>query len=79
VAAAIASTSRQVGSSLGVAVIGAAVAAGMRTGAWWIIAGCGVAVLVLGALTTGRWASRTAERAAARLDHSGDRVPVSVR
>ncbi|MCZ4121344.1 MFS transporter [Streptomyces sp. H39-S7] len=67
VAAAVASTSRQVGQSLGVAVIGAAVAAELHTAAWWIIAGCGALVLLLGALTTGRWAAGTAERAAERL------------
>ncbi|MEU5426646.1 MFS transporter [Streptomyces olivoreticuli] len=67
VAAAIVSTSRQVGQSLGVAVIGAAVAAGLRLTGWWIIAACGLAVLLLGTITTGRWATGTAERAAARL------------
>jgi hypothetical protein len=71
VAAAIASTSRQVGGSLGVAVIGAAVVSGVRgptaigfTAAshvgWWIVFGCGVGVLALGLLTTGRWARATA-------------------
>lgn len=67
VAAAVASTSRQIGQSLGVAVIGAALAAGMRTTAWWMITGCGLAVLVLGTLTTGRWARGTAERTAGLL------------
>ncbi|MDF9813129.1 MFS transporter [Streptomyces sp. SPB162] len=67
VAAAVASTSRQVGQSLGVAVIGAAIAAELHTAAWWIIAGCGAVVLILGTLTTGRWAAGTAERAAERL------------
>ena len=75
VAAAIASTSRQVGAALGVAVIGAAVASGLaggqagaqfaqasRTG-WWIMASCGLVILVLGVLTTGRRARATAERA----------------
>ena len=63
VAAAIASTSRQVGSSLGVAVIGAAVVSAVSgplvTGftpashvGWWIIFGCGLAVLTLGLITT---------------------------
>jgi EmrB/QacA subfamily drug resistance transporter len=79
VAAAVASTSRQVGQSLGVAVLGAALAAHLHTGMWWIITGCGFAVLALGLLTTGRWARRTAERTAAALmapedDH--DRVAV---
>ncbi|GAA4857711.1 DHA2 family efflux MFS transporter permease subunit [Saccharopolyspora rosea] len=85
VAAAVASTSRQVGASLGVAVIGSAVTAHIagplvigfapaaRIG-WWIIAGCGLAVLCLGALTTGRWARGTAERVAAQFDD--EKLPV---
>ncbi|MEE4544399.1 MFS transporter [Streptomyces sp. V4-01] len=80
VAAAVASTSRQVGQSLGVAVLGAALAAGLHAGAWWIITGCGVAVLVLGVLTTGRWARGTAERTASQLmapESDGVRVTVS--
>lgn len=76
VAAAVASTSRQVGQSLGVAVIGAVLASGAHAAAtadefiaagrpaWWIIAGCGAAVLLLGALTTGRWARATARHTA---------------
>ncbi|KUL36471.1 MFS transporter [Streptomyces sp. NRRL F-4489] len=87
VAAAVASTSRQVGSSLGVAVIGAVLAGGAHTGAtrgeflaaarpgWWIIAGCGAAVLLLGALTTGRWARATATRTAALFDDETARDP----
>ncbi|WP_079161711.1 DHA2 family efflux MFS transporter permease subunit [Streptomyces fodineus] len=65
VAAAIAATSRQVGSSLGIAVIGAAVASGARPAAWWIIAGCGAAILVLGTVTSGRLAAATADHVAA--------------
>ncbi len=76
VAAAVASTSRQVGSSLGVAVIGSAVVSALagpiRTGfvpashvGWWLIAGCGLAVLALAVITTGTWARRTAELVAA--------------
>jgi EmrB/QacA subfamily drug resistance transporter len=72
VAAAIASTSRQVGSALGVAVIGAVVASaasaasggsspGTGPAGWWILCGLGVAVLALGRLSTGRWARKTAE------------------
>ncbi|MFE1949403.1 MFS transporter [Streptomyces sp. NPDC059524] len=79
VAAAVASTSRQIGSTLGVAVIGAVLASGVAgssyaasfTGAaracWWIIAGCGLAVLVLGLVTSGRWARETARRTAERF------------
>jgi len=78
VAAAVASTSRQVGVSLGVAVIGSAVtsriagpiaidfAAASHVG-WWIAAGCGVVVLAGAFVTTGRWAKRTAERLAPEL------------
>ncbi|MDT0449512.1 MFS transporter [Streptomyces hesseae] len=79
VAAALASTSRQVGTSLGVAVIGATAATGTGDIGWWIITGCGLAVLALGTITTGRWAARTAEHAAAGLDHNDpDRTRTSV-
>jgi EmrB/QacA subfamily drug resistance transporter len=79
VASAVASTSRQVGQALGVAVIGAALAAGLNAGAWWIITGCGASVLVLGTLTTGRWARGTAERTAGLLmaEPEEQRTPVS--
>ncbi|SEU44744.1 MFS transporter [Nonomuraea wenchangensis] len=80
VAAAVASTSRQIGQSLGVAVIGALVTSSVRgplsTGfpqashiGWWVGAGCGAAILVLGVLTTGRRAERSAARTAERLIH----------
>jgi EmrB/QacA subfamily drug resistance transporter len=69
VAGAVASTGRQVGSSLGVAVTGSLVAAGAGASftaashaAWIVIAGCGVAVLLLGLASTGRWALATAKR-----------------
>ncbi|MER7788129.1 MFS transporter [Streptomyces sp. NPDC097640] len=87
VAAAVASTSRQVGQSLGVAVIGAVLASGAAGAtasatrftdaarpAWWIIAGCGAAILLLGLATTGKWAATTARRAAA-LFGDEERVP----
>jgi EmrB/QacA subfamily drug resistance transporter len=88
VAAGIASTSRQVGSTLGVAVLGSAVLSSLhgslRLGfvdasrvSWWIITGCGVAILLIGLATSGRWARSTAERTAARLMPSNPRVPVS--
>lgn len=80
VAAAVASTSRQLGQTLGVAVVGAVLAAGVSTSSyrdtfvsaavpgWWILTGCGLSVLVLGAVTTGAWARRTAERTARQLE-----------
>ena len=73
VAAAVASTSRQVGGALGVAVVGSVLNSGLHgplaTGfgsasapAWWIVAGCGLVVLVLGVVTSSSWALRTRER-----------------
>jgi EmrB/QacA subfamily drug resistance transporter len=75
VAAAVASTSRQVGMTLGVAVIGAICAGSLTSGigkgfatathpGWWIIAGLGVLILALGLVTTGDWANDTARRTA---------------
>ncbi len=81
VAAAVASTSRQVGMTLGVAVVGA-IAGASVTGVigkgfaaathagWWIIAVLGVAIVLLGLLTTTAWADQTA-RATARLFRDG--------
>ncbi|MFJ6928145.1 MFS transporter [Streptomyces nigra] len=80
VAAAVASTSRQLGQALGVAVIGAVLASGIGTAAyrtafvtaarpaWWIVAACGALVLLVGLLTTGTWARTTAARTAESLE-----------
>ena len=73
VAAATASTSRQIGTSLGVAISGALVTTATVRGpvpndsGWIMIIVCGVLVLALGALTTTRWALASAARTAARL------------
>jgi EmrB/QacA subfamily drug resistance transporter len=79
VAAAIASTGRQTGSSLGVALAGSIVNSKISTGsfssgfvgadqvAWGMVAGFGFVVLVLGFITSGPWARRTAELTAERL------------
>ncbi|MET7294304.1 MFS transporter [Streptomyces griseoloalbus] len=87
VASAVASTSRQLGQTLGVAVIGAVLAAGVGSSSyadafvpaarpgWWILAACGLVVLLVGALTSGRWARRTAERTAERLEPADIRRP----
>ena len=78
VAAAVASTSRQVGMTLGVAIIGA-VSGGTLGSAigpsfarathpgWWIVVGLGVAIGILGAVTGGAWARKTARRTAERF------------
>jgi EmrB/QacA subfamily drug resistance transporter len=69
VSAAIATTGRQTGNALGVAVLGSIVAAPARVGSagwgftsashagWWVLAGCGVLIAVLGILTTTRRAA----------------------
>ena len=86
VAAGVASTSRQVGTSLGVAVMGSVLSGNlhgaMRTGfvpasqlGWWIVAACGAIVLILGIVTTGPWARRTAARTAARLEAADGTPP----
>ena len=78
VASAIASTSRQVGMTLGVAVIGA-ISGGTISGAigpgfaaathagWWVCAGLGAVCLVVGILTTSGWANETARQTAERF------------
>ena len=79
VAAGVASTSRQVGSALGVAVLGSLVTAqlgaSMTTGfadaarpAWIVVIGCGLAVLGLGLAATTSWARSTAQRTAERFE-----------
>jgi EmrB/QacA subfamily drug resistance transporter len=88
VAAAVASTSRQVGVTLGVAVMGSVVTSALhgplRAGftqashaGWWLVAGCGTAVLLIGLLTTGRWARATAARTAERIVSDEARIPVT--
>ena len=75
VAASVASTSRQTGATLGVAVSGSLVGSTLAQGGlaftsathavWWIVFGVGVFVAVLGLVTTSRWALDTAGRASA--------------
>jgi EmrB/QacA subfamily drug resistance transporter len=80
-ASGIASTSRQLGSSLGVAITGSVLAAGLHgplaTGftaavkpAWWLIAALGGCVLVLALVTTGRAGRASAARAAALIEQA---------
>lgn len=79
VAAAVASTSRQVGQTLGVAAAGVVIAAGLGGAsiseglasashtAWWAIAGLGAGIAVLGVVASTAGATASAERAAADL------------
>ncbi|MFJ9536711.1 MFS transporter [Streptomyces sp. NPDC101225] len=90
VAAAVASTSRQLGQTLGVAVVGALLASGVAgpsyrsrfvaasVPGWWVLVACGAAVLVLGVVTSGRWARGTAERTAERLQSAEVREAAGV-
>ncbi len=79
VAAATTSTSRQVGQTLGVAVVGAVASAGLRGSlrssfaaathsGWWLVTGCAAAIVGLGWATTTRWAVRTATRVAGHVE-----------
>jgi EmrB/QacA subfamily drug resistance transporter len=71
VAAAVASTSRQVGAALGVAVAGSIVAAARARGVpfteathavWWGLVGCGVLIAILGWTSSTPWARASVER-----------------
>ncbi|WP_431920135.1 MFS transporter [Micromonospora wenchangensis] len=74
-ATSLASAGRQTGTTLGVAVAGTMVGSvGDGTSftastrpVWWLVSGLGVAIAALGLLSTGRWATGTASRAAARF------------
>jgi MFS family permease len=77
VAAAIASTGRQVGAALGVAVAGTVVAASHARGLdftqathpiWWIMTGCGALVLLLGWASNTVWAHASTGRVAHLFD-----------
>jgi hypothetical protein len=81
VAAAVATTSRQVGLTLGVAAIGAVatsrVEGSLQEGlaaashaAWWLIAGLGALIVALGLAASTTSALASAERTAARLQEA---------
>ncbi|HMG54715.1 MAG TPA: MFS transporter, partial [Kofleriaceae bacterium] len=84
-AAAVASTSRQVGAALGVALAGTIArpgSTGRGAGAafpqathafWWLVVGIGLAISGLGVLSSGRWARASVARVATLLDD--DRAP----
>jgi EmrB/QacA subfamily drug resistance transporter len=78
VAASVASTSRQTGTTLGVAISGSIVSSTLAAGGvafttathavWWMAFGTGVVIIALGLITTSGWALGTARRAAALFD-----------
>jgi predicted MFS family arabinose efflux permease len=73
VAASVASSGRQTGTTLGVAIAGATVSSAVGLGGstfttaehpvWWLYGALGGAVVILGLLSTGQWALKTAARA----------------
>ncbi|MBO0807186.1 MAG: MFS transporter [Actinobacteria bacterium] len=84
VAASLVSAGRQTGTTLGVAISGTIAGAALgrggmaftaaEHGVWWLVCGLGGGILVLGLVSTGRWARGTAVRAAAmfgELDRGG--------
>jgi EmrB/QacA subfamily drug resistance transporter len=88
VAAGIASTSRQVGTSLGVAVMGSVLSASLhgpvRTAfatathpGWWIVVFAGLAVFALALISTGKRGRDSAARAAALIEKAEERAPVA--
>jgi hypothetical protein len=78
VATALASVGRQTGTTLGVAISGTIVGSALARGGtpftsaahdvWWLVLGLGAGILILGLLSTGRWALGTAARAAALFE-----------
>jgi hypothetical protein len=84
VASAVASTSRQVGNTLGVAIIGATLASALATvigpglaaashTGWWVVTSFGVAVAATGVVTTTQWAQTTAHRTAGLISPNESR------
>jgi EmrB/QacA subfamily drug resistance transporter len=88
VASAIASTSRQIGATLGVAIVGALVASGAgaalhgdlvaaSTAGWWVLSGCGAVIVLLGLIATSTRGLESARRVAVELNPevlAGDRI-----
>jgi len=91
VASGIASTSRQIGQCLGIAVTGSILAGNLRgsplrTGFvpashadWLLLSAYGAVVFVLGLITTSQWALGTAARTAAMFGSADSRAPVMTR
>jgi EmrB/QacA subfamily drug resistance transporter len=88
-AAGIASTSRQIGSALGVAVVGSILTAGLHgpiasgfatatRPAWWLVTAMGVIVFALALVTTGRAGRASAARTAELIERADTPVPAGV-
>lgn len=81
-AAAVASTSRQIGASLGVALAGTILGTHMRDGFaeashpfWWLMTGGGATVLLLGWMSNTGWARDTTRHAAHLLEEAPTGAP----
>jgi EmrB/QacA subfamily drug resistance transporter len=88
VAAAVASTSRQVGATLGVAVVGAVAGSGLSGEigpgfatathpSWWILVGLSFVILLVSVVTTTEWARNTAVKTAARFREGTTRPQIA--
>ena len=89
-AGSLASTGRQAGTTLGVAISGTIIGpafahggtgvASAAHGVWWMVLALGTGIVVLGLVSSGRWASRTAARAAELFEPmDGPAAPASPR
>jgi hypothetical protein len=73
-ATSLASSGRHTGITLGVAIAGTIIGPGLAgdgSGAhavWWMVIGLGVGIVILGLLSTGRWAHASGDRAAAHFE-----------
>jgi EmrB/QacA subfamily drug resistance transporter len=88
-AAAVASTSRQLGTSLGVAIAGSVLAGSAASGAdgaafaqathpvWWLIVGLGGVILTLAVVANSAWGRRSAGRIAHLFDEPAAEVTLS--
>jgi hypothetical protein len=85
-ASAVASTSRQVGASLGVALAGSISGGAIQSAhsagfaeathpVWWLVVGYGAGIVTLGVASTGSWAQASARRVAYLLDDAAPPAP----
>jgi EmrB/QacA subfamily drug resistance transporter len=84
-AGSLASTGRQAGTTLGVAISGTIIGPGLARGmpaftsaahgVWWMTIALGSGIVILALVSTGHWASRTAVRAAAAFERMDAPVP----